>query len=57
MAGYPAMNKFDYYEKLKLTLNDIQIDELTTSKYGKLSKIISHPSFIKTHTLPPKPSI
>ena len=32
------MNKFDYYEKLKLTLNDIQIDELTTSKYGKLSK-------------------
>ena len=50
------MNKFDYYEKLKLTLNDIQIDELTTSKYGKLSKIISHPSFIKTHTLPPNPA-
>ena len=45
--GYPAMNKFDYYEKLKLTLTNNQIDQLNTFNKQKLSDIIFHPSFTK----------
>ena len=43
--GYPSMNKFDYYEKLKL-IGNIEINKLNTFNTNlKLTDIILHPSF------------